>query len=50
MQFAPQEPKYYVKLIKLYEKVRSELLKQATEKYPQFPILATLLEETRVDT
>jgi glycosyltransferase involved in cell wall biosynthesis len=50
MQFAPQEPKYYVKLIKLYEKVRSELLKQATEKYSQFPILATLLEETRVDT
>lgn len=50
MQFAPQEPKYYVKLIKLYEKVRSELLKQATEKYPQFPILATLLEETGADT
>lgn len=46
MQVAPQEPKYYVKLIKLYEKVRSELLKQATEKYPQFPILASLLEET----
>lgn len=41
----PTEPKYYIKLIKLYEKVRSELLKNAAEKYPEFPIFGTLLEE-----
>lgn len=45
LQCDPKEPKYYVKLIKLYEKVRYELLKQAAEKYPDFVIFATLLEE-----
>lgn len=45
MQLAPQEPKYYIKLIKLYDKARSQLIKQATEKYPEFSILATLVEE-----
>jgi len=50
MKLAPQEPKYYVKLIKLYEKVRSELLKEAVEKYPQFSTLASLLEETEAKT
>ena len=45
LHFDPKEPKYYIKLIKLYEKVRSELLKQAIAKYPEFPILETLVEE-----
>jgi len=45
LHLAPKEPKYYIKLIKLYEKLRSELLKQAVAKYPEFPIVGTLLEE-----
>jgi len=45
LQFDPKEPKYYIKLIQLYEKVRAELLKEAVVKYPEFPIFGTLLEE-----
>ncbi len=45
LRLEPQEPKYYVKLIKSYEKARSELLKQAAEKYPEFPIFSSLLAE-----
>ncbi|MBC8014610.1 MAG: glycosyltransferase [Sporomusaceae bacterium] len=41
----PKEPSYYIKLIKVYEKLRSKLLKQVVEKYPEFPIISTLLEE-----
>jgi len=45
LHYDPKEPKYYIKLITLYEKVRAELLKQAAVQYPEFPILGTLLEE-----
>jgi len=45
LQSDPKEPKYYIKLIKLYEKVRHELLKQAAGKYPDFAVFGTLLEE-----
>jgi len=45
LHFDPREPKYYIKLITLYEQVRAELLKQAVGKYPEVPIFGTLLEE-----
>ena len=45
LQFDPKEPKYYIKLINLYEKVRLELLQQGAERYPEFPIFGALLEE-----
>lgn len=45
LQCDPKEPKYYIKLIHLYETVRLELLQQAAEKYPEFSIFSTLLEE-----
>lgn len=34
----PKEPKYYIRLITLYEKVCAELLKQAVDKDPEYPI------------
>lgn len=48
LELEPKEPKHYIKLIKLYEKIRVLLLKQAIDEYPEFPILATLVEEAGV--
>lgn len=45
LQCDPKEPRYYVKLIKTYEKIRYTLLQQAAEKYPEFAVFRTLLEE-----
>jgi glycosyltransferase involved in cell wall biosynthesis len=50
LQADPKEPKYYIKLIKLFEKMRCELMKQAAEKYPEFAIFGTLLEEAGTET
>ena len=49
LQSDPKEPKYYIKLINLYEKIRAELLKQATEKYPEYAIFGTLVEQAAVE-
>jgi glycosyltransferase involved in cell wall biosynthesis len=46
----PKEPKYYIKLMKAYEQVSSELLKQATIKYPDFIMFDTLLEKVGAAT
>lgn len=45
LQLDPKEPKYYVKLIQLYEKMRCELLKQAAQKYPESSVFDVLLAE-----
>lgn len=41
----PQEPRYYVKLIKLYQKMRHAVLAEACRKYPNIPVFQELLEE-----
>lgn len=41
----PGEPRHYVKLIKLYEEMRREILKTASEQYPGVPVFRELLEE-----
>lgn len=41
----PGEPRYYVKLIRLYENMRREILQEAISRYPGVPVLRTLLEE-----
>lgn len=41
----PQEPRYYVKLIKLYKKMRHALLSEACRNFPNIPVLQELLEE-----
>ncbi|MBU2700873.1 glycosyltransferase involved in cell wall biosynthesis [Sporomusaceae bacterium BoRhaA] len=38
LQSDPKEPKYYIKLMKLYEKIGSEVLKQAAERYPELGV------------
>lgn len=45
LQLEPKEPKHYIKLIQLYEKLRRLVLERALTKYPEFPVLAPLLEE-----
>ncbi|RKO65545.1 TPR domain-containing glycosyltransferase [Desulfofundulus salinus] len=41
----PAEPRYYVSLIRLYEKMRREILREAIDKYPELPVLRRLFEE-----
>ncbi len=41
----PQQPQYYVKLIRLYQAMRQELLAEAYRKYPDIPLFHELLEE-----
>ncbi len=41
----PREPRYYVKLIRLYEDMRREVLAEACLKHPDVPAFKTLLEE-----
>lgn len=50
LESAPKEPKYYIKLMKLYEKVGAEQLKQAAEKYPDCAIFETLLKKVGAAT
>ncbi len=50
LQLEPQEPKYYIKLLKLYEKQHSELLQQATDKYPEFAALGMLSAKAETKT
>lgn len=41
----PEEPRYYIKLISLYEDMRRAILREAMHRYPQVPVFRTLLEE-----
>lgn len=41
----PRQPQYYVKLIKLYQTMRRELLAKAAKQYPGIPFFSQLLEE-----
>jgi glycosyltransferase involved in cell wall biosynthesis len=50
LQSDPKEPKYYIKLMKLYEKISLEVLKQAAERYPDFTIFGTLLKKVGDET
>jgi len=43
----PQEPSYYVKLIRFYEDMRCEILEEACRRHPDLPVFKTLLEEAR---
>ncbi|HWR45117.1 glycosyltransferase [Sporomusa sp.] len=45
LSIAPQQPQYYVKLIRLYQAMRQELLFEAARKYPDMPLFRELLEE-----
>lgn len=49
LQLEPKEPKHYIKLIQLYEKIRRLLLEKAIKEYPEFPVLAPLLEEAETE-
>jgi len=41
----PDRPEYYIRSIRLYEKMRREILRQAVQKYPASEYLYKLLEE-----
>lgn len=41
----PAEPKHYIKLIRSYEGMRREILREAKEKYPEIPLLGVISEE-----
>lgn len=45
----PREPRYYVRLIRLYEQLRCEILEEAYKRYPESPVFKTLLEEACKD-
>ena len=45
LTIAPQQPQYYVKLIRLYQKMQEQLLTEATHKYPDIPIFSLLSGE-----
>jgi len=45
----PRQPQYYVKLIKLYQTMRRELLAEAVVKYPDMPFFSQLLEEASAE-
>lgn len=40
----PRNPRYYVKLINIYQVIRRNLLTEAVEKYPEIPLFSKLLE------
>jgi glycosyltransferase involved in cell wall biosynthesis len=41
----PREPRHYVKLIRLYQQMRRDLLVDAARKFPDIPVFQELLEE-----
>ncbi|MEW6448002.1 MAG: glycosyltransferase [Bacillota bacterium] len=41
----PGEPRHYIGLIRLYEKMRREILREAVNRYPEVPVFQELLEE-----
>lgn len=43
----PQQPQYYVKLIRLYQARRKELIAQAAQNFPDTPLFGSLLEELK---
>ena len=47
LSIEPRQPQYYVKLIRLYQAMRQELLTQAALRYPNMPIFNELLGEEK---
>lgn len=45
LTIAPRQPQYYVKLIRLYQAMRQDLLAEAARKYPGMPLFGELLGE-----
>ncbi|WP_378953200.1 glycosyltransferase [Pelosinus sp. sgz500959] len=45
LTLAPRQPQYYVKLIRLYQKMQQELLAEAVQKYPDIAIFSLLQGE-----
>ncbi len=43
----PKEPRGYVRLIGVYDKLRREILRQAAERYPESEVLQTLFREVQ---
>lgn len=41
----PAEPRYYTGLIRHYESLRRQILREAAARYPEVPVFKTLLEE-----
>ncbi|WP_425058769.1 hypothetical protein SCACP_34250 [Sporomusa carbonis] len=42
ISLAPKNPRYVIKLIKLYDTLRQELLREASEKYPHVEVFRTM--------
>lgn len=47
LSIEPRQPQYYVKLIRLYQAMRQELLTEAALRYPNMPIFNELLGEEK---
>ncbi|MBP2654666.1 MAG: glycosyl transferase family 2 [Firmicutes bacterium] len=45
MSLEPKNPKSYIRLIRLYDKMRQDIVAQAKEKYQDVPVLRAVLEE-----
>jgi glycosyltransferase involved in cell wall biosynthesis len=43
----PKEPRFYIALIRLYQKLRRELLEEAVAQFPEIPVLQKLLREAQ---
>lgn len=44
LELDSREPRHYIRLIRLYEKMRRELLEEAIARYPDSPALKDLLK------
>jgi len=47
LEINPDEPRYYIRQINLYENMRKEILQEALQKYPDVEIFRKLSEEAR---
>ena len=45
MSLEPKNPKNYIRLVQLYDKMRQDIVRQAVEKYQDAPVLRAALEE-----
>lgn len=45
LALTPEEPRAYVRLTGIYSKMRTELLREAVQRYPEVPVFRRLLEE-----
>ena len=46
----PGEPRYYIRLIRLYEEIRRQILREAVDRYPEVPVFRELLAELQGGT